>query len=152
MDFSFFKEPTFFWFSTALILGMLEMLSGDFILFSIAFGALGGGIFAWFDLSVYLQFIAFIIFALVFYFAIRPMWKKYLDKSIPNVKMNMDSLVGKTITISELNENSSKEGWTKVYGDVWRVEHLKGNSVEKNRDYIVMEIKSNRLIIKEKES
>ena len=152
MDFSFFKEPTFFWFSAALILGILELLSGDFILFSIAFGALGGGVFAWFEFSVYLQVIAFTIFSLVFYFAIRPMWKKYLDKSIPDVKMNMDSLVGKTISVSELNENSPKEGWTKVYGDVWRVEHIKGIAVEINRNYIVTEIKSNRLIIKEKES
>lgn len=152
MDFSFLKEPTFFWFSAALILGMLEILSGDFILFSIAFGALGGGISAWFEFSVYIQVIAFITFSLVFYFAIRPMWKKYLDKSIPDVKMNMESLIGKTVAVSELNENSPKEGWAKVYGDVWRVEHLSGNAIEKNREYLVKEIKSNRLIIKEKES
>lgn len=151
MEFSFAKEPSFWWFSAALILGMLEMLSGDFILFSIAFGALGGGITSLFNFSLTVQIITFVIFSLIFYFTIRPVWKKYLDKSNPNIKTNMNSLVGKTITLSELSETSGKEGWTKVYGDVWKVEHQRGSNLELNKPYSVSEIKSNRLIITEKE-
>lgn len=151
MNESMFSDPTIWWFSLAIIFGMLEMLSGDFILLSIAIGLLGSGISSLLGFSLPIQLITFAIFSLSFYLGVRPFYKRYLKKISPNLKSGVDSLLHSEIMVTEVSEMNPYEGYGKIYGDNWQVEHFNKQSIVKNKVYQVVEVKSTRLIIKEKE-
>lgn len=151
MNESMFSDPTIWWFSLAIIFGMLEMLSGDFILLSIAIGLLGSGISSLLGFSLPIQLITFAIFSLSFYLGVRPFYKRYLKKMSPNLKSGVDSLLHSEIMVTEVSEMNPYEGYGKIYGDNWQVEHFNKQSIVKNKVYQVVEVKSTRLIIKEKE-
>lgn len=152
MDSQLFSNPVLWWFSLCLIFGMLELLSGDFILLSISTGLLGGGIAALLDFPVSVQFITFAVFSLIFYAGIRPLFKQYLTKSTPDIKMNIDSLKNADIVVTEISDSNPSEGFGRIYGDVWKVQHTSGKSLNLNQTYKVADVKSIRLIITEKES
>ena len=152
MDSQLFSNPVLWWFSLCLIFGMLELLSGDFILLSISTGLLGGGIAAVLGFPVSVQFITFALFSLIFYIGIRPLFKQYLTKSTPDIKMNIDSLKNADITVTEISESNSSEGFGKIYGDMWKVQHVSGKPLNLNQTYKVIDVVSIRLIITDKES
>lgn len=151
MDTKFFSDPTIWWFSLSLIFGMLELLSGDFILLSIATGLLGAGLSSLLGFSIPVQFIAFIVFSLIFYVTIRPIFKNYLTRSTPDLKMNVDSLVKSDIAVTEVSESKPSEGYGKIYGDTWKVQHVSDHPLELDKIYKVVDVISTRLIIVDKE-
>lgn len=125
------------------------MISGDFVFLSVAIGALGGALFSFLGLNVYWQFTGFILLSLIFYITVRPIWKRYLNKSGKDVSTNVHHLIGKEITPSELSSNGL-EGYGKIYGDVWKIQHVNDAVLSISTIYIVKEVKGNRLFIEEK--
>ena len=107
-----------FWIILAIVFLIGELLSGGFYLLSIGIGAIAAAILNYFQYSLTIQIIAFIIITLIFVLISRPLYNK-LNKNTVDKKSNTERLIGLKAKVTE-DINSDKIGTIKVNGEIWK--------------------------------
>ena len=131
-----------FWLVIVIILGIIELMTVNLV--SIWFIASGiiTLIASLFIDNIVVEFAIFVILGIIFML----LTKKIIKNIKPNVKTNLDRIVGMTgIVTDEINKN--KNGEVKVDGKLWTA--YSDNKIKVGSTVVVLSINSVKLKVKE---
>lgn len=111
------------WLVAAVLLGILEVMSLDFVLIMLAAGALAGAGAAALGAPLIVQVGAAAGVAVVGIFAVRPIALRHL-RSGPSALTGVDALIGKKVTVLEALTPS--DGRVKLNGEIWSAQLEEG--------------------------
>jgi membrane protein implicated in regulation of membrane protease activity len=116
------------WLALALVLGTLEVASGDFVLLMIAGGAVVAAGSAGFDLPILFQAIVFAISTGILLFVVRPPLKRMMTRH-PHTATGVAALSGREA--QALTEVTDHSGTVKLAGEVWTARtSVRGATIE----------------------
>ncbi|OLL13180.1 NfeD family protein [Actinomyces oris] len=105
------------WVGGALILIVIETLTVDLTFLMIAGGALGGGLTSFLGGPVWAQVVVFACVSTLLLFAVRPWAKRRLAATTPEMKTNVDALIGRSaVTITPVDREG---GRVRLSGEEW---------------------------------
>lgn len=115
------------WLGAALALGVIEMMTVDFIFLMFAGGALAAMVAALLGAPILVQILVFAIVAVVLLFVVRPLAKDWMDRSSPHTLTNAQALVGKPA--HAVMDVTPTGGRIKLQGEVWTARTALPNDV-----------------------
>lgn len=135
------------WLIVSIICLILELTNGDFFIFCLAIGGIGGLATSLFTDSLSWQIIIFAIVSVLSLFFIRPVMLKYFHKKGHERKSNAEALIGRIGKVTDaIPENGY--GYVQIDGDSWKAHTPDGQSVEVgmkvkvlNMDSIIITVK-----------
>ena len=106
-----------FWVAGALLLVVIETMTADLTFLMIAGGALGGGLTSFLGGPVWAQVVVFACVSTLLLFAVRPWAKRRLAAATPQMKTNVEALIGRSaVTITPVD---SEGGRVRLGGEEW---------------------------------
>lgn len=113
------------WVGAALLLGLIEITTLDFVFIMFAGGALAaaGTNAAGFDLWV--QVIVFAVVSVLLLITLRPPLKRYMARGGPETLTNAEAHVGRSASVVE--EVTEVSGLIKLMGEVWTARAAEGS-------------------------
>ncbi|MGF1663358.1 MAG: NfeD family protein [Kineosporiaceae bacterium] len=114
----FFRETQWLlWLIAALGLGLLELVSLDFVFSMLVIGALAASGAAFLGYGFTVQVFTFAIASVLALVLVRPALKRWLGRRTPDAETNADALVGRTaLTLAPV---TGREGQVKLAGETW---------------------------------
>ena len=113
------------WIGGAIVAGLLETLSLDFVFTMLVGGALAAAGTAFAGGSFTLQVIVFAVVSGVLLVVVRPPMKRWAGRSVPFQPTNATALVGREArTLTEVNAHG---GQVKLAGEVWTARAAPGS-------------------------
>lgn len=107
-----------FWIILAIILVIGELLTGGFYLLSIGLGSLAAAIFNYFQFSITIQIVAFILVTVIFIILSRPLFNR-LNRNTIDKKSNTERLIG--LNGEAMEDIGQKNiGAISIKGEVWK--------------------------------
>jgi membrane protein implicated in regulation of membrane protease activity len=139
-------EPWHIWLIIGIALFIIEIFTPAFVAGSLGVGAILAAIGAVaFNLSFNMQLVVFGVFSLLSFFAIRPIFLKYLDKS--EIETNVDAIIGRQGVVIKPIEKG-QYGYVKIDGDQWRaVAEDNALVIEKDAIVKVVKIEGNTIFV-----
>ena len=107
------------WAVVAVICLIMELTAGDFFIICFSIGAFFAAIVAALGGGIYLQLVAFAVFALISLFWVRPFAKRYLHKGEDTRVSNADALMGRQGRVVE-TVKADGFGRVQIDGDIWK--------------------------------
>lgn len=106
-----------FWVAGALLLVVVETMTADLTFLMIAGGALGGGLTSFLGGPVWAQVVVFACVSTLLLFAVRPWAKRRLAAATPQMKTNVEALIGRSaVTITPVDREG---GRVRLGGEEW---------------------------------
>lgn len=143
-------EVGYIWIIAGIVCIIAEMFTPGFFMASFGAGAFSAGILAFMIQGVKYQFILFVLVSIMFFFIIRPFWKKAADSNQNSRKTGIDAIIGLEITVTETISESENTGRITIYGESWRAKAQNGKKIEKGVKVIVAKIKGATAYVNEK--
>ncbi|WP_314455527.1 NfeD family protein [uncultured Actinomyces sp.] len=106
-----------FWIGGALLLVVVETVTADLTFLMIAGGALGGGLTGFFGGPLWAQVMVFACISTLLLFAVRPWAKRRLAATTPQMKTNVDALIGRSATTITAVDGGG--GRVRLGGEEW---------------------------------
>ncbi|WP_167145888.1 NfeD family protein [Actinomyces sp. ZJ308] len=106
-----------FWIGGALLLVVVETVTADLTFLMIAGGALGGGLTAFLGGPLWAQVVVFACISTLLLFAVRPWAKRRLAATTPQMKTNVDALIGRSATTITAVDDGG--GRVRLGGEEW---------------------------------
>lgn len=106
-----------FWIGGALLLIVVETMTADLTFLMIAGGALGGGLTAFLGGPLWAQVVVFACISTLLLFAVRPWAKRRLTATAPQMKTNVDALIGRSATTITAVDDGG--GRVRLGGEEW---------------------------------
>lgn len=135
------------WAGAALVLMIAEIFVPGFFLLCLGIGCLGGSAAAALFAPPAIQLVAFSVISLVCFFTVRPLLMKQFWKG-PDVRTNVDALIGQRGKVSQDFEPGLRLGRVAVAGDDWRAECLNDHPLHVGDLVRIVRVDSNTLIVK----
>ncbi len=134
------------WFSGAIVLGIVEMFTLDFLFLMLAGGAIAGGAAALMGAPWWLSLTVAAIASLVLLLALRPFLLRTFNLRKAGGATNVDALAGREArTIDEVTETS---GRVKLNGEVWSARTRDdAPPIPEGAEVVVVEIKGATAIV-----
>ncbi len=134
------------WLIAAVLLGILEVLSLDFVLIMLAAGALAGAGAAALGAPLIVQAGVAAGVAVVGIFAVRPIALRHL-RSGPAALTGVDALIGQKVAV--LEDVTSSAGRVKLSGEIWSAQLEEGwDTLPADSTGTVVEIRGATAIIR----
>ena len=108
------------WVIIALIFVVVEMFTTGFAVMCISFGCLFGAVASALEWAIEWQLLAFAVGTALAFITVRPLVYKFFYKKSPEVKTNVDALVGRRAIVTERIEGELHPGRVKIDGDDWK--------------------------------
>lgn len=105
------------WIAVALVAGILEVFSLDFVFVMVAGGALGAAGAAALGLGLVAQVLVFVAVSTLLLLTVRPALRRWARRSAPFVPTNVDALVGRQALA--LTPVTAAGGTVKLAGETW---------------------------------
>ena len=106
-----------FWIGGALLLVVIETVTADLTFLMIAGGALGGGLTSFLGGPLWAQVVVFACVSTLLLFAVRPWAKRRLAATTPQMKPNVDALIGRSATTITAVDDGG--GRVRLGGEEW---------------------------------
>jgi membrane protein implicated in regulation of membrane protease activity len=107
------------WLIIAIALIIFEILISSFFFFTcLAVGSVFAATVAYFNISIWIEFIIFVVVSILSLYFIRPIFRKMMSKS-ETVSSNIDALIGATAVVTE-EVTPLKAGLVRVSDEIWR--------------------------------
>ena len=106
-----------FWIGGALLLVVIETVTADLTFLMIAGGALGGGLTSFLGGPLWAQVVVFACVSTLLLFAVRPWAKRRLAATTPQMKTNVDALIGRSATTLTAVDDGG--GRVRLGGEEW---------------------------------
>jgi membrane protein implicated in regulation of membrane protease activity len=137
------------WVIAAIILFIVEIYTPGFILASIGVACLASAAAALFGGGIYVQLITFSIANLVLFFALRPLFMKFLQsRNSTQVKTNVDALIGRIVTVVETIDNSANSGRVIIGGENWRAKSIDNTVFEAGTSVKIVSVSGATVCVK----
>ncbi len=105
------------WLVAALVLGIVEVVSVDFIFLMLALAAVLAALSSILGLDLLGQVIVFTVAAVVLVVLVRPWAKRQLSRTTPDIRTNAQGLVGQeAVALSRL---TGTDGRVRLSGETW---------------------------------
>ena len=130
-----------FWIILAIVVLIGELLTGGFYLLSIGLGSIAAAILNYFQFSITIQIVAFILFSLIFIIISRPLFKRLNQNSVDK-KSNTERLIGLNAKVTE-DIGPQKIGTIDVNGEIWKA--ISNEEIEKGEKVKVTNIEGVKL-------
>lgn len=140
-------SPWHWWAASAILLLIAEIFVPGFWLFCISMGCFAASAVAGLGGGLNAQLIACAAVALVAFFTLRPLLMKRMWKG-PEVRTNVDALVGMRGRVSQDFEPVLRLGRVAVGGDDWRAECINDRALRTGDPIEVVRVESNTLVVK----
>jgi membrane protein implicated in regulation of membrane protease activity len=127
------------WVAGALVLGLLELTSLDFVFAMLVAGALAAGLVAVLGFGFGWQVAAFSVVSVVGLVLVRPAIKRWAVRSNPDVPTNVDALPGRrALTLTPVDDRS---GQVKLAGETWTARSAdRAATIPADTDVVVVRI------------
>ncbi|MBO0608330.1 NfeD family protein [Myceligenerans salitolerans] len=113
------------WVGAALLLGLIEITTLDFVFIMFAGGALAAAGANAAGQPLWVQVIVFTVVATILLVTVRPPLKRYLSRGGPETLTNAEAHVGRTASVVE--EVTDMTGLVKLMGEVWTARAAEGS-------------------------
>ncbi len=134
-----------FWLILAIVLGVIEAVSFQFVAIWFALGAVVAIIPSLLAAPMWLQFVVFLAVSVLSLVATRPFVKKFLTTR--KVKTNADSLIGKIGIVVEPVSLAEAKGRVMVSGQSWWAMSEDGSFLEKEERVLIKAIEGVKLVV-----
>jgi membrane protein implicated in regulation of membrane protease activity len=119
-------DPWLAWLLAALVLGVLELLTGGtLVLFMLAGGAAAGGLTAALTDNAFLPWVVFSIVSVGLLVVVRPVAKKHSRQPL-ELRSGVDRLVGESAEV--VSEVNGRDGRVKLHGEIWSARAFDGGA------------------------
>ncbi|MDN5559353.1 MAG: NfeD family protein [Ruaniaceae bacterium] len=127
------------WLAVGLIVGVVEMLTVDFIFIMFVGGALAAMIVALLGAPLWMQVVVFAVVSVALLLLARPPVKAWVARTTPDILTNAQALVGADArTLVEVTETG---GRIKMRGEVWTARtEIPGDVIPPGTDVVVAQI------------
>lgn len=127
------------WVGGALVLGLLELTSLDFVFAMLVAGALSAGLVAGVGFGFTVQALVFTAVSVLGLVVVRPYMKRWADRSAPDQPTNVDALTGRpALTLTDVDDRS---GQVKLSGETWSARTAdRGVRIPADTDVVVVRI------------
>ncbi|MFC5379632.1 NfeD family protein [Aquipuribacter nitratireducens] len=134
------------WVAGALVLGLLELTSLDFVFAMLVAGALAAAVLAALGLGFGWQVAAFSVVSLVGLVLVRPAIKRWAVRSNPDVPTNADALPGRrALTLTAVDDRS---GQVKLAGETWSARSAdRSATIPADTDVVVVRIEGATAVV-----
>jgi membrane protein implicated in regulation of membrane protease activity len=135
------------WVGGALVLGLLELTSLDFVFAMLVAGALSAGLVAGIGFGFTVQALVFTGVSVLGLVVVRPYMKRWADRSAPDQPTNVDALAGRgAVTLTVVDERS---GQVKLSGETWSARTAdRGVRIEPDADVVVVRIEGATAVVR----
>lgn len=113
------------WVGAALLLGLIEITTLDFVFIMFAGGALAAAGANAAGQPLWVQVVAFTVTSTVLLLTVRPPLKRMLSQGGPETLTNAEAHVGRTASVVE--EVTEVSGLVKLMGEVWTARAAEGS-------------------------
>ena len=135
------------WIVLAIVFIIGELLTGGFYLLSIGLGSIAAAILNYFQFSITMQIIAFILVTLIFIVLSRPLFKR-LNRNAVDKKSNTERLIGLTAKVTE-DVGPHKIGSIIVSGEDWKA--ISDDELSKGEEVKIIDIDGVKLKVEKLE-
>lgn len=133
------------WLIVAVVCALIELMGTDFVFLMLAGGALGAAVAALFTHSLLIQVIVFGVLATALLLILRPILRNHLTHDLPNRKMNIHSIVGRSCqTLSPVTPDG---GQVTINGDTWTAKTQNNEFLVKGQKATVIDIDGATVIV-----
>jgi len=109
------------WFIIAFIFIIFEIITPSiFFFFCLSVGSAFAAITSYFGVSIWVEFLVFIVVSILSVYFIRPVFKKIISRH-ESINSNVDALIGEKVLVVE-KITPLRVGFVKVMGEIWRAE------------------------------
>jgi len=136
------------WVIVGILLFIAEIFTPGFVLASFGIGCLFSALAAGIGLSLKMQILGFIVGTLVAYFTVRPFFTRYCYKSSPDVKTNVDALIGKIGRVTETISLEVGTGRVLVGGDDWRAVSVENTIIPERSPVEVVRVQGTTVYVR----
>lgn len=140
--------PWSIWVVVALGLFVAEIFTPGFVLACFGVAALVAGLLSFLGAGLQGQIVTFSISTLVVFFGIRTLFLKHFDISIPRIRTNVDSLIGKIGRVSERINPAANSGRVIVGGEDWKGVSIGGSIIEIGKEVKVLKVEGTKVFVK----
>lgn len=135
-----------FWIVALVIFAIAEASTGAVVSLWFMGGSLVAFLLAVFGVPVWFQILCFVVVSFVLLLLLRPRLRKLVDSK--KVATNADSLVGKTVLVTEDIDNLHNQGVVRVSGVDWAAFSADGKSIAKETPVQIVSVHGARLCVK----
>jgi membrane protein implicated in regulation of membrane protease activity len=135
------------WAGLALVLMIAEIFVPGFFLLCLGIGCAGASVIGALGFGPSVQLLVFSALSLVAFFTVRPLLMKRMWTG-PDVKTNVDALVGQHGKVSQDFDPGLRLGRVAVGGDDWRAESVNDQPLRTGDLIKVVRVESNTLVVK----
>ena len=136
------------WFIAAVILFIAEILTPGFVLGCLGFACLVSSLLAFLKMGIKAQLAGFIAGAAIAFIGIKPLFKKALLRTSPDVKTNVDALLGERGVVTETIDSRLGTGRVLARGDDWKAVAADDQVIPKGSRVEVIKVEGIRLHVK----
>ncbi len=142
-----------FWAIIGSILLIIELFIPTLVALSLSVACFVTSIFAYVfvDLTLTMQLVIFSVTGLFLFLIIRPIALKLWFNKKPEIKTNVEALVGAEGMVTETIDNMNNTGRVLVMGDDWKAKSSNDDIIDKGSKVIVEKVDSTILIVKKKQ-
>jgi len=135
----------FVWIFAAAVMFVLEASTAQMVSIWFAVGALFAAIPAYFGASLGVQLFVFLVFSVLFLFAVRPLVKKRLQAH--KQPTNADMVIGQTGIVLEEIDNARETGRVSAMGLNWSARSEDATIISADARVLVLRIEGVKLIV-----
>lgn len=139
-------DPTMWrwiWVGLTLFLTVGEMLTAGFFMLPFAAGALVAAILAWFEVVIWVQFVAFLVTSIIALWALRRFAASDHEPSYP---VGAKRFVGAEARVIELIDPDQGTGKVRMDTEEWRAT-TNGDVIDRGTNVKVVEVRGTRLVV-----
>ncbi len=126
------------WVGSALVLGILEMLSLELVFIMAAGGALAGGVASAAGAPLWVQIVVAAVVSVLLLVTLRPWLLRHLRRRTPLVETNASALVGRPAVV--IATVTGETGRVKLAGEVWSARTSDGDALTPGTEVTVTRI------------
>lgn len=136
-----------YWIIIGILLMIAEIFTPGFLLASFGIGAYGASIAAYWGYEFKFQLLAFSIVTSAIFFAIRPLYFKFLHRFDDKRETGVKAFIGKAYKVTESINNTENTGRVTIGSESWRARSETDELVEAGELIKVIRIEGSTLMI-----
>lgn len=138
------------WVVVGIFLFIAEVFTTGFLVACFGVGCLASGFTAYFGAGLTAQLLTFSISTAAALVAVRPFFKR-LSARGPELKTNVDALLGQSGRVSEKINPAANTGRVLIGGDDWRALSVNDKEIDEGHRVIVVKVAGTKVFVKEEE-
>ena len=135
------------WIIIGIILSILEIFTAGFLIINFGIGAIIAGLAAFGGAGFKTQIIVFAISSLILFVLSRKFASRFLTKDEPEVRTNVEALIGKEAIVTQPIAGTLERGQVKVNGEEWSAISETEDIIDAGEKVTVKGVDGNKLIV-----